>query len=70
MKGTYFGHLSHGDPLYGYIQGHIAPQLGFISPSAHQPRRENLTTLLHSMAYGASYQVGASLATAVKDRLT
>ena len=34
MKGTYFGHLSHGDPLYGYIQGHIAPQLGFISPGA------------------------------------
>lgn len=34
MKGTYFGHLSHGDPLYGYIQGHIVPQLGFISPGA------------------------------------
>jgi len=26
MKGTYLGHLSHGDPLYGYIQGHIHPR--------------------------------------------
>ncbi|OGV75265.1 MAG: hypothetical protein A3K19_02225 [Lentisphaerae bacterium RIFOXYB12_FULL_65_16] len=34
MKGRYLGHLSHSDPLYGYIQAHIAPQLGFISPGA------------------------------------
>lgn len=34
MNGRYLGHLSHGDPLYGYIQEHIAPQLGFNSPEA------------------------------------
>ena len=34
MKGRYLGYLSHSDPLYGYIQAHIAPQLGFISPGA------------------------------------
>ena len=34
MKDRYLGDLSHSDPLYGYIQGHIAPQLGFHSPGA------------------------------------
>ena len=34
MKGGYLGHLSRSDPLYGYIQAHIAPQLGFYSPGA------------------------------------
>jgi hypothetical protein len=34
MKDRYLGDLSHSDPLYGYIQGHIAPQLGFNSPGA------------------------------------
>ncbi|MBE3065013.1 MAG: phosphotransferase [Spirochaetes bacterium] len=34
MRGRYLGHLSHSDPLYGYIQGHIAPQLGFNFPGA------------------------------------
>ncbi len=34
MKGRYLGHLSHSDPLYAYIQVHIAPQLGFDSPGA------------------------------------
>ena len=28
MKGRYLGHLSHDDVLYGYVRGHIAPQLG------------------------------------------
>jgi phosphate butyryltransferase len=28
MKGRYLSHLSSNDPLYDYIQGHIAPQLG------------------------------------------
>ena len=34
MKGIYLGHLSHGDPMYSYIQGHIAPQLGVNSSDA------------------------------------
>lgn len=34
MKGSYLGHLSHTDPLYSYIQDHIAPQLGLITPNA------------------------------------
>jgi aminoglycoside phosphotransferase (APT) family kinase protein len=34
MKGRYLGYLSQSDPLYGYIEGHIAPQLGFNSPGA------------------------------------
>ena len=34
MKGKYLGHLDHRDPLYGYIQGDIAPQLGFFFPDA------------------------------------
>jgi hypothetical protein len=28
MKGRYLSQLSSNDPLYDYIQGHIAPQLG------------------------------------------
>jgi hypothetical protein len=34
MTYRYLGHLSRSDPLYGYIQVHIAPQLGFNSPDA------------------------------------
>lgn len=34
MKGRYLGHLSRSDPLYGYLQGHISPHLGFTSSSA------------------------------------
>ncbi|MBU0991526.1 MAG: phosphotransferase [Proteobacteria bacterium] len=34
MNGRYLSHLSHNDPLYGYIQEHIAPQLGFNLPEA------------------------------------
>ncbi len=34
MKGRYLGHLCRSDPLYGYIQDHISPQLGFNSPNA------------------------------------
>ena len=34
MTGRYLGHLSQSDPLYGYIQGSIAPQMGFTSPGA------------------------------------
>jgi serine/threonine protein kinase len=34
MTDGYLGHLSRRDPLYAYIQGHIAPQLGFHSPGA------------------------------------
>jgi Phosphotransferase enzyme family len=34
MKGRYLGNLSRSDPLYGHIQGHIAPQLGFDFPGA------------------------------------
>jgi len=34
MNGKYLGHLSHDDALYGYVQEHIAPQLGFRSPDA------------------------------------
>jgi hypothetical protein len=30
----YLGHLSREDPLYGYLQYHIVPQLGFNSPDA------------------------------------
>jgi hypothetical protein len=34
MKERYLGHLSRSDPLYGYIQGHIAPRLGLNAPGA------------------------------------
>jgi hypothetical protein len=34
MKGRYLSHLSSNDPLYDYIQGHIAPQLGVHSAGA------------------------------------
>jgi hypothetical protein len=34
MTGDYLGHLSREDPLYGYLQCHIAPQLGLSSPDA------------------------------------
>lgn len=34
MNGNYLGHLTHGDPLYRYIQEEIAPQLGLVSPCA------------------------------------
>jgi hypothetical protein len=34
MNGRYLGRLSHSDPLYAHIEGHIAPQLGFDSPGA------------------------------------
>jgi hypothetical protein len=34
MKGRYLGLLSHRDPLYGYLQNYIGPQLGFSSPDA------------------------------------
>ena len=31
MTSTYLGYLSHDDPLYGYFQSQIAPQLGITS---------------------------------------
>jgi hypothetical protein len=34
MIGSYLGELSRADPLHGYLQHHIAPQLGFASPHA------------------------------------
>lgn len=34
MNCIYLGHLSHSDPLYGYIEGQIATQLGFNSTGA------------------------------------
>ena len=34
MIGSYLGELSREDPLHGYLQHHIAPQLGFASPDA------------------------------------
>jgi len=34
MQDVYLNDLSPSDPLYGYIQGYIAPQLGFNSPGA------------------------------------
>jgi len=34
MTGTYLGHLSDRDPLYAYLQMHIAPQMGCDSPGA------------------------------------
>jgi hypothetical protein len=34
MIGSYLGELSREDPLHGYLQHHIAPQLGFASPNA------------------------------------
>lgn len=34
MPGHYIGHLSREDPMYGYLQDHIAPQQGFSLPDA------------------------------------
>lgn len=34
MKASCLGHLHPGDPLYGYLQGHIAPQLGRVGSGA------------------------------------
>ena len=34
MTVSYLGYVSHEDPVYGYLQCHIAPQLGFSSPNA------------------------------------
>jgi hypothetical protein len=34
MTGSYLGELPREDPLHGYLQHHIAPQLGFASPDA------------------------------------
>lgn len=35
MIGRYLGHLSHHDPLYGYLESQIIPQLGLSLPDAH-----------------------------------